>query len=131
MATVLALPSDLRNRIAAVAYRVRWLRFLRGLCLLTPGPHPRLRRRPARRRTCVQLLSFDLPNAVRIGVLAAWGAIGLVVLLFGLVLPLTRRLDDAAIAAAVEEKYPELGRTPHHLRRVGRRAATSSTARRS
>ena len=29
-------------------------------------------------------------------------------LLFGLATPLTRRLDAAAIAAAVEEKYPEL-----------------------
>ena len=67
MATV-ALPPDLRNRIAAVAHRVRRLRFLRGLGLL-----------------CVILALgfgaalladyfFDLPSAVRIGVLAPGAA---------------------------------------------------------
>ncbi len=108
MATVLALPSDLRHRIAAVAFRVRWLRFLRGLCLLSLVLTLGFGAALLADVLCVQLLSFDLPNAVRIGVLAAWGTIGLGVLLFGLVLPLTRRLDDAAVAAAVEDKYPEL-----------------------
>ena len=102
MATV-ALPPDLRNRIAAVAHRVRRLRFLRGLGLL-----------------CVILaLGFgaalladyflDLPSAVRVGVLCAWGGLGLVVFFVGLVLPMMRRFDAAALAAVVEEKYPDLG----------------------
>lgn len=102
MATV-ALPPDLRNRIAAVAHRVRRLRFLRGLGLL-----------------CVILALgfgaalladyfFDLPSAVRIGVLCAWGGLGLVVFFAGLVLPMMRRFDAAALAAVVEEKYPDLG----------------------
>ncbi len=102
MATV-ALPPDLRNRIAAVAHRVRRLRFLRGLGLL-----------------CVVLaLGFgaalladyflDLSSAVRVGVVCAWGGLGLVVFFAGLVLPLMRRFDAAALAAVIEEKYPDLG----------------------
>ena len=32
---------------------------------------------------CVQAFSLDMSNAVRIGVLAAWGGIGLMVFFFG------------------------------------------------
>jgi hypothetical protein len=103
MATAVALPSSLRNRIAAVAHRVRRLRFLRGLSLLililTLGFGAAL------------LADFflDLSSLVRIGIFSAWAGVGLIVFLFGLLLPLGRRLDDDALAAVVEEKYPDLG----------------------
>jgi hypothetical protein len=102
MATV-ALPPDLRNRIAAVAHRVRRLRVLRGLALLT------LILAVGFGAALLADYFLDLPSAVRIGVLAAWAGLGLAVALFGLLLPLTRRLDAADIAAAVEEQYPDLG----------------------
>ena len=71
MATV-ALPSDLRNRIAAVANRVRWLRFLRGLCLLTQVLALGFGAALLADVLSVQLFSFDLPAAVRFGLLGAW-----------------------------------------------------------
>ena len=73
MATAVALPPGLRNRIAAVAHRVRRLRFLRGLSLLT----------------LILTLGFgaalladfflDLSSPVRIGVFGAWAGVGLIV----------------------------------------------------
>jgi hypothetical protein len=108
MAAVVALPSDLRNRIAAVARRVLWLRFWRGLSLLTLILALAFGAGLLADVLCQRVFSFDLPNAVRIGVLAAWGGIGLLVFAVGLVLPLIRRFDAAAVAALVEEKYPEL-----------------------
>ncbi len=103
MATAVALPPGLRSRIAAVAHRVRRLRFLRGLSLL------------------VLLLTFgfgaalladfflDLSSPVRIGIFGAWAGLGLIVFVFGLLLPLGRRLDNDALAAVIEEKHPDLG----------------------
>ncbi|HVS34911.1 MAG TPA: hypothetical protein VMS17_04975 [Gemmataceae bacterium] len=108
MATVAALPSDLRNRIGEVAQRVRLLRLLRGLGLLTLIMALGFGVALLADVVLVQAFSFDLPNAVRIGVLAAWGSVGFFVFFFGLFLPLTRRIDAAAIAALVEEQYPEL-----------------------
>ena len=55
-------------------------------------------------------------------------AIGLLVFFFGLLLPLNRRVDAAAIAAAVEEKYPELAErltTSVELADGARRASTA------
>ncbi len=103
MATAVALPPGLRNRIAAVAHRVRRVRFLRGLSLLT----------------LILTLGFgaalladfflDLSSPVRIGVFGVWAGLGLIVFIFGLLAPLGRRLDHDALAAVVEEKYPDLG----------------------
>ena len=103
MATAVVLPTSLRNRIAAVAHRVRRLRFLRGLSLLT----------------LILTLGFgaalltdfflELSTPVRIGIFGAWAALGLIVFVFGLMLPLGRRLDHDALAAVIEERYPDLG----------------------
>jgi hypothetical protein len=103
MATAVALPPGLRNRIAAVAHRVRWLRFLRGLSLLvlllTVGFGAAL----------VADFFLDLSSPMRVGIFCAWAGLGLIVFLFGLLLPLGRRLDHDALAAVIEEKYPDLG----------------------
>ena len=103
MATAVALPTGLRNRIAAVARRVRRLRFLRGLSLLvlllTVGFGAAL----------AADFFLDLSSPVRIGIFGAWAGLGLIVFVFGLLAPMSRRLDDDALAAVIEEKYPDLG----------------------
>src|SRR5206468_380864 len=50
-----------------------------------------------------------LPAAVRIGLLGGWATLGAIVALSGIVVPLCRRIDSTALAAVIEEKYPELG----------------------
>ncbi len=102
MATVAELPSTLEQRLTKVADRLRWLRVARGLGWM------------------VLALSFlagvailgdyllDLPAVVRGVLLAGWMSCGALILTFGLIVPLNRRLDIEALAAAVEEKYPDL-----------------------
>ncbi len=103
MATVAVLPPALRAKIDAVARHVRLLRAVRGLStlllVLALGGGLAL----------LADAALDLPWTVRAGLLAAWSGLGLALAAFGLVLPLCRRLDAEAIAAAVEEKYPDLG----------------------
>src|SRR5262249_53351676 len=53
--------------------------------------------------------AFDLANLVREVLLGVWIGIGAVVAVFGLILPVCRRIDPEALAALIEEKYPELG----------------------
>src|SRR5439155_21513442 len=104
MSTSLTLSPTLRARLAAVARRVRLLRAARGLSLcvlvlaLTAG---------------VALLADylsgqGLPTLLRQITLATWLALGAVILVGGLVLPLCRRLTPEALAAVIEKKYPEL-----------------------
>jgi hypothetical protein len=103
MATVAVLPPALRAKIDAVARHVRVLRAVRGASVLllvlalTGG---------------LALLAdavFDLPWAVRAALLSAWSALAVSLTVFGLVVPLCRRLDPETIAAAVEEKFPTFG----------------------
>jgi hypothetical protein len=103
MSTVTALPSTLREKLAAAARRVRLLRAVRGasLCtlimLVTGG-------------TALAADAWlDLPAQVRGAFLAGWLGLGAGTMFFGLLLPLCRRLDVDALAALVEEKYPDLG----------------------
>ncbi len=103
MATAIALPPGLRTRIAAVAHRVRRLRFQRGLSLLT------LLLTLGFGAALLADFFLDLPSPVRIGIFGAWASLGLIAFVFGLLLPLGRRLDDDALAAVIEEKYPDLG----------------------
>ena len=97
MATVAELPSTLEQRLTKVADRLRWLRVARGLGWM------------------VLALSFlagfallgdyllELPAIVRGMLLAGWVSCGALILTFGLIMPLNRHLDIAALAAAVEE----------------------------
>lgn len=97
------LPATLRDKLAAAARRVRLLRAVRGISLvvlvLVLG--------------AAAALAADawlgLPGLVRTGLLITWVVLGVLAALVGLVLPLARRLDADALAALVEEKYPDLG----------------------
>ncbi len=102
MSTMAALPSTLRTKLDSVARRLRWLRLVKGTSVLT----------------IVLLVSAGaalaadqwllLSPQLRIGILAAWALLGVLTAWFYLVRPLSRRLDLAVLAAAVEEQYPDL-----------------------
>jgi hypothetical protein len=103
MSTILPLPPTLAQRIGALGRRVRRLGVLRGtglvLTFLTLG-------------AAAAFLAdhyFHLPPLVRQGLFSAWAGLGAVALLAAILVPLCRRLDRAALAALVEEKYPSLG----------------------
>jgi hypothetical protein len=97
------LPEALRAKLTALARRIRLLRAVRGLCLLT--------------LTLLVLLGglflADALLALRPGVLrgALLGVAGvtLLVTVGGVLVPLCRRHDPEALAALIEERYPELG----------------------
>lgn len=103
MTTTVTLPPAMRQRIAAVARRARLLRAVRGLSLcvlvlaLTGGA------------AALADYFLDLPAATRQIVFSSWAGLGLVTLLGAVVVPLCRRLRPAALAALIEEKYPNLG----------------------
>src|SRR5262249_13512395 len=101
-ANTAALTPSLRSRLAAVARRVRLLRVVRGLSLVVLA----LLLTGAAAMLADYLLA--LPALVRLALCAGWFLLGAGTLLVGLVLPLSRRLDAADLAAVVEQKYPEL-----------------------
>jgi hypothetical protein len=103
MAMLDALPLSLGDQLTAVARRVRLLRTARGLSFVV------LLLAVVGGGTLLADACFNLPGGVRAGLFAAWLGLGLLIILFGLLLPLCRRLDTAALAAIVEEKYPDLG----------------------
>src|SRR5262249_29693429 len=97
------LPSTLRRHLSAVAARVRLLRALRGLSVLV------LTLALLGGAALLADYFLGLPAAVRVGLSGAWAGLGLGLLVFGVVVPLTRRIDLDAVAAAVEEQDPDLG----------------------
>jgi hypothetical protein len=103
MATTLDLSSTLRGKLATVARRIRLLRALRGVSLLL------LTLTVTAGLALGADYLFTLSPLVRGVLFGVWTALGVLVALFGLVLPVLRSLDPAALAAVIEEKYPELG----------------------
>jgi hypothetical protein len=103
MATLTALPPALRGKLAAVARHIRFLRAVRGLSLLL------LVLALTAEVALLADAALGLPPLAREALLAAWLALGLGLTLFGLLVPLCRRLAPEDLAALVEEKYPELG----------------------
>ena len=103
MSTVVVLPATLRDKLTAVARRIRWLRAARGVSILA-----------------LVLLLFvaaalaadawlDLPAVVRSGLLITWIGLGVSAAIFSLLVPLCRRMDAEALAALVEHRYRDLG----------------------
>jgi hypothetical protein len=103
MSTNVTLPPSLRQRIAAVARRVRLLRAARGLALVV------LLLAGTAGAAALADFGLDLPANVRQAVFASWLGLGAVAFLGAVVFPLFRRLQPAALAAVIEEKYPDLG----------------------
>jgi hypothetical protein len=101
MATVAVLPAALRAKIDAVGRHIRLLRLVRGasVLLLTLAVTGGL--------ALLADAVFDLPWAVRAALLAGWTTLAVSLTMFGLIIPLSRRLDSATLAAVVEEKFPE------------------------
>src|SRR5262245_61395093 len=97
------LPDTLRVKLTTLTRRIRLVRATRGLCLLT--------------LTVLVLLGvlffadtlLTLPRAVLRWALLGSAGLTALVAVCGLLLPLLRRHDPEALAALIEERYPELG----------------------
>jgi hypothetical protein len=103
MSTTAALPPSLRDQLTATARRLRLVRLLRGLSLLVLI---------ALLTGSAALLAdawLDLVPEVREACLIAWIGLAAFIFLANLLTPLARHLDPAALAAVIEEKYPDLG----------------------
>src|SRR5262249_30582649 len=103
MSMTLDLSATLRGKLASVARRIRLLRAVRGtaLLLLTLAVTAGL--------ALLADYAFTLAPVVRGVLLLLWVGLGSFVALFGLILPVRHSLDPAALAALIEEKYPDLG----------------------
>jgi hypothetical protein len=103
MSTIAALPPVLRDKLASLSRRLRLLRAVRGLSwlllLLTVTGGAAL--------LADHFLSLSAP--VRIALLTGWITLGVVTTSVGLLGPLFRRIDPEALAAVIEQKYPDLG----------------------
>src|SRR5262249_43999514 len=104
MSMTVQLPPSLEGRLAAAARRVRLLRGLRGLSWLVVALVV-----PAALAVGADWVMGGLSPAWRGVNLAAWLLLGAGVVFLGLVRPLRRKLDPADLAAAIEQKHPELG----------------------
>src|SRR5262245_56821111 len=104
MSMTVQLPASLRDRLGALASRVRLLRGLRGLCVLVL----------VRALTAAVAIGTDwvvggrLPIRVRGITLAVWSVLGILLAWAGY-RSFTSRIDPANLAAAVEERHPDLG----------------------
>jgi hypothetical protein len=103
MSRPVTLPPPLRSAFASLAARARLLLALRGTGVLlfalsiTAGA------------ALAADFFLDLPPRVRQGVFVAWAGLALFLLWKHICRPVLRRLDNAALAAAVEQTYPALG----------------------
>ncbi len=103
MFAALALPAPLRVRLTALRWRVRLLRLVCGFATLV------LVLGASAAAAMLVDCFFDLPTLARQIILSTWLVLAIAWLLRGVFVPLCRRLDATALAAAIEEKYPELG----------------------
>src|SRR5204862_5738132 len=91
------------ENLAAAARRVRMLRAVRGVCMIT------LTLLVYAAASLALDAWLDLPASIRSVLFLAWlGAAGGVAV-FALLLPLFRRIDLDALAAVVEQRYTDLG----------------------
>lgn len=97
------LPPALTQQLASLARRIRRLRAARGLSavLLTAAVTAGL--------ALLADASLELPSGVRVGFLITWAGLNSYVALVAFALPLLRPLRPEALAALIEEKYPDLG----------------------
>jgi hypothetical protein len=103
MATLTTLPPGLHSKLSALTRRMRWLRALRRISLvltvlILTG-------------AAALLLDYalELSSVIRTFFLLGWLILGCALTLFGVIVPLLRLPSAEALAAAIEEKYPDLG----------------------
>jgi hypothetical protein len=103
MSASATLPSSLSHKLTAVIRRLRFMRTMRGLSGLVIGM--------ALFAGLALLLdlNFDLPAEARGILLTCWLAFGCWLVYRGLVLPMRRQPAAEAVAAAIEEQFPQLG----------------------
>src|SRR5437867_3406041 len=102
MSTVAALPSSLQHKLASLSRVIRGLRLVRGICWLL------LITSLVAGAALLSDAWLDLPALGRGSLLVVWVGLGLGTIFFGLVRPLFRRFDSAALAGLIETRYPEL-----------------------
>lgn len=103
MSATITLPSPLRSRLAAIHWRIRLLRAVRGLALVVIALGV---------FAAAAVLAdywLDLPPLTREILFSVGLALGVGLSLRFVLMPLCRRIGAAALAAVVEEKYPDLG----------------------
>jgi hypothetical protein len=103
MSAVTALPANLREKLAAVARRIRLWRALRGcslflLVVLATGG-----------AAIAGDACFDFPPAIRAILLVLWVVLAILTAIYGLVIPVLESLDPEALAAIIEGRFPQLG----------------------
>ncbi len=103
MSATVTLPSPLRARLAAIHWRIRLLRAVRGFAVvgIVLGVF-----------VAAALLAdywLELSPLIRQILFSASLVLGLAFALRFVMMPLCRRIDAAALAAVIEEKYPDLG----------------------
>src|SRR5262249_43247304 len=103
MASAQTLPASIECKLSSLSTRVRLLRSLRGISLLG------IALVVIAAAAFLADFAFELSVVGRIAVMAGGVMAGFSALIVGLVLPGLRRLDEEALAAAVEQHYPELG----------------------
>lgn len=103
MSSVAVLPSTVRDKLTAAARRVRLLRAVRGLSVLTFSLIL------VAAVVMVADAYLGLPTLLRQVLLASWCGVGVGIGLFGVLLPLCRHIDASALAALIEERHPDLG----------------------
>lgn len=103
MSATIPLPSPLRVRLNAIHRRIRLLRAGRGLASLAIVL--------SLVAAAALLVDYwlDLPSLARQVILSVWLIVGAACLLRGTIVPLFQRIDAAALAAVIEEKYPDFG----------------------
>jgi hypothetical protein len=103
MSATITLPPSLRSRIVAIRRRARLLRAVRGFGLLVIVL--------ALLGAAAGIVDYglELPPLTRQILFSVWIGVGVGLLLLGVAVPLCRRIDAAALAAVIEQKYPDLG----------------------
>jgi hypothetical protein len=97
------LPSKLSHKLTAAIRRLRFLRMTRGTCRLV------ISLSLFAALALLLDLAFELPAQVRGILLIGWLGLGCWLAVRGLILPMRRQPAAEAVAAAIEERFPELG----------------------
>jgi hypothetical protein len=102
MSRTVALPPSIRSRLTALAGRTRLLRAVRGAGVLV------LFLTVSAGLALAADYFFEFPSLVRQALFVSWAGLGFALFFERLCLPVLRRIDDASLAAAVDQTYPDM-----------------------